>query len=120
MADEKKTDEKKIESAVKKPGLDGPIDDPGEGKVPPHIAKDTLMVKGIDPDTKQRVSVNLPALKYEFGDKAGFAKYKKIAILGGFLDPGLTPVGEAFFPDLSLEGLKPSVREQINKILKEA
>lgn len=112
-------DEKKPEKAVKD-GFTKPIPDPGEGKVPSHINKHTLMVKGIDPDTKERIAVSLAALKYEFGDKPGLAKYKKIAVLGGFLDPGLTPVGEAFFPDLSLEGLKPSVREQINTILKEA
>jgi hypothetical protein len=111
MADDKKPE---------KVGFAKPIADPGEGKVPSHINKHTLMVKGIDPNTKERVSVSLDALKYEFGDKAAMAKYKKIAVLGGFHDPGLTPVGEAFFPDLSLEGLKPATREQINAILKEA
>lgn len=99
-------------------GLDKPIKDPGEGKVPAHIHPDTLMVKGVDPDTRERIAVNLDALKAEFGDKVAMKKYQKIAVAGGFLDPSQSPSGENFYPDLSLEGLKPSTRQEIDKILK--
>lgn len=101
---------------AKKEGFDKPIKDPGDpSKVPAHIHPDTLMVKGIAPDSLERVAINLDALKYEFGDKAGLAKYKKIARAGGFLDPNQS--GHEFFPDLSLDGLKPTVRKEVDAIL---
>src|SRR5687768_1219100 len=109
----------KVERATeKKAGLDKPINDPGNSaKVPTYIHPDTLMVKGIAPDSKERVTVNLDALKYEFGDKRGLTKYKKIARAGGFLDPDQS--GHQFLPDLSLEGLQSSIKQEIEKILKE-
>lgn len=113
MAEEKKTQPKET-----KAGFDKPIEDPGDpAKVPSHIHPETLMVKGIAPDSKERVAINLDALKYEFGDKKGLDKYKKIAVAGGFHDPNQTPAGEQFYPDLSLEGMKPSAREKVNAIL---
>lgn len=113
MADEKKVETK----AAKKEGFDKPIEDPGDpSKIPPYIHPDTLMVKGVDPDTGRRVAVNLAALKYEFGEKKGLDKYTKIARVGGFLDP--TPGGE-FYPDLTIEGIKPSLREKVDAILKQ-
>lgn len=114
-------EEKKIETkAAKKEGFDKPIEDPGDpSKVPAHIHPETLMVKGIAPDSKERVAINLDALKYEFGEKKAMQKYAKIARAGGFLDPNQTPAGEHFYPDLSLDGLKPSVRQEIDNILRQ-
>lgn len=105
--------------AISKPGFDKPIPDPGEGKVPDHIHPETLMAKGIDPDTKQRVSINLAVMKEEFGEKKGTEKYNKIAVAGGFFNPNAEPVGSGFTPDLQLEGMKPSLRAKIDDILKE-
>lgn len=114
-------DEKKpIEKAVKREGFDAPIADPGEGKVPDHINEHTLMVKGFDPHTKERMTVSLAALKHEFGDKLGLAKYKRIAKFGGFFDPGVFSVGDDYAPDLSLEGLAKDVRQRVDAVLKEA
>lgn len=113
-------DETKPAAASKKLGFDKPIDDPGHpSKVPAYIHPETLMVKGIAPDSKERVTVNLDALKYEFGEKKGFEKYRKIALAGGFLDTNQTAAGENFFPDLSLDGLRSSARQDIDRILKE-
>lgn len=109
-------EEKKPEKAADIPGLTKPID--GNGTIPDHIHEDTLMFKGIDPDTKERVSVNLPALKKEFGEKKGMEMYTKIAKLGGFFDPGMEPVGSNFFPDLSLEGMNSDTKTKIDAILK--
>lgn len=106
------------EAKPKLEGLEKPIKDPGEGRVPAHIHEDTLMVKGIDPDTKERIAINLDALKAEFGEKAGVKKYGKIARAGGFFDPNTIPSGENYYPDLSLDGMKPSVRQEVDKILK--
>lgn len=122
MAEDKaKVEKTNDKAAERKPGLDSPIEDPGDpSKVPAHIHPDTLMVKGIAPDSKQRVAINLEALKYEFGEKKGLQLYKKIGQVGGFLDLNSIPVGDSFAPDFSLEGLKKDVREQIDAILKEA
>lgn len=113
-------EEPKEKPAGKKAGFDAPIADPGDSsKLPVYIHPDTLMVKGIAPDSKERVAINLDALRYEFGDKKALEKYKKIARTGGFLDPNQTATGEQFFPDLSLDGLKPAVRQEIDAILKQ-
>lgn len=99
-------------------GFDKPV--AASDNLPAHIHPDTLMAKGIDPETKQRVSVNLAALKAQFGDEKGQEKYSKIAVEGGFFNPGAEPVGSGFAPDLQIEGMKPSLREKIDAILKEA
>lgn len=110
-------DEKK-EAKAKREGFDGPIANPGDpSKLPAHIHPDTLMIKGIAPDSKERVAINLDALKYEFGDKKGFAKYVQIAKAGGFLDPSQS--ADQFYPDLSLEGLKSTVKQEIESILRQ-
>src|SRR5262245_22919019 len=102
------------------PWLSKPID--GSGKIPDHIAEDTLMVKGIDPDTKQRFSIHLPALLKEHGEKKGRDLYIKIAKAGGFLDPNIeSRGGNAFWPDLDLESIGDAkAKADVEKILKEA
>lgn len=99
-----------------KPGFASPIAHTS-GKVPDHIAEDTLMAKGIDPDTKKRVTVNLAALQAEHGEKKGKDLYTKIARAGGFYDPNTEPSGSDFFPDLSLEGMNKDARAKVDAIL---
>lgn len=100
------------------PGLTSPIEAPTSGKVPDHIHEDTLMVKGIDPDTKERVAINLAALKKEHGDKKGLELYTKIAKAGGFLDPAIeSRGGSEYYPDLSLEGMNKDARTKVDAIL---
>jgi hypothetical protein len=100
-----------------KPGFSAPIEMPASGNVPEHIHPDTLMAKGIDPDTKQRVSVNLKTLQVEFGEKKGREMYGKIARAGGFYDPNVEPSGSEFYPDLQLEGLNKDARANVDAIL---
>lgn len=100
-----------------KPGFASPI--PGHGSVPDHVHPETRMAKGIDPETKERISVNLSALKAEFGNEVGFKKYSKIAKAGGFFDPSSEPVGSSFHPDLSLEEMDKDTRAKVDAILNE-
>lgn len=104
--------------AEKAAGFDKPIDHKG-GKLPDHIHPETLMAKGIAPDSKERVSINLAAMKAEFGEVKGKQKYTKIAIAGGFYDPNVEPIGSDYAPDLSLEGMSKEARDKVDAILKE-
>jgi hypothetical protein len=105
MAEEKK--------AADMPGLTKPIDP--TDKIPEHIHEDTLMFKGIDPDTKERIAVNLPALKKEFGEKKALALYGHVARAGKFFDPDREP---EYYPDLSLDGLDSNSKKEVDAILK--
>lgn len=115
---EEKTD-KKAEKTEPKPGFTEPIDS-GTARVPDHIDPETLMAKGIDPDTKEVKTVSLVVLQKQFGEKKGRDKYNKIAIAGGFFDPRSEPVGGSYLPDLSLEGIDSKAREKVDAVLKEA
>lgn len=112
MPEETKPAKKEI-----KPGFASPIS--GSGAVPDHIHPETRMAKGIDPDTKERVSVNLSVLQAEFGKKEGLDKYTKIAKAGGFYDPNTEPTGSSFYPDLQLEGMDKDARAKVDAILTE-
>lgn len=101
-------------------GFTAPIADPGDGQLPEHIHEDTLMAKGIDPDTKQMVTVSLSVMKAKYGEAKGLKLYQKIARAGGFFDPMSEAVGSSYSPDISLEGIDPKVRTRIDAILKEA
>lgn len=112
------------ETVKAKPVADGfsePIPEPGEGKsVPDHIHPDTLMAKGIDPDTREIVSVSLPVLQKKHGEKKGMRLYSKVAKAGGFLDPDMeVNLGSHFYPDLSLDGLSKDARAKVDAILEE-
>lgn len=108
----------KILRAEPKAGFETPIDHKG-GKLPDYIHPETLMAKGIAPDSKERVSINLATLKAEFGDKKGKEKYAKIARAGGFYDPNVEPVGSEYAPDLSLEDMNKETRDKVDAILRE-
>lgn len=100
-------------------GFSGPIVDPGEGKVPDHIHPDTLMAKGVDPDTKEVLAVSLAVLQHQHGEEKGLKLYGRIARAGGFGDPDQEPSGSHYFPDLSLEDLSKDARAKVDKILAE-
>lgn len=87
--------------------------------LPDHVAADTRMAKGIAPDTKEMVTVNLSVLQAQHGKEAGFDRYKCIAVAGGFYDPSSEPTGSSFFPDLSLTGMDKKHRDAVNEILNE-
>ena len=101
-------------------GFSAPIEDPGEGKVPEHIHPDTLMAKGVDPETKETVTVNLAVLQKKHGEKKGRALYDRVARLGGFFNPNEEPQGSNFAPDLQLEGVDKKLRGELDAILNEA
>lgn len=86
------------------------------GKIPEHIAEDTLMAKGFDEEGKV-VTVSLSVLKKLHGEKKGAEMYRKIAIAGGFFDPNTEPVGSNYAPDLSLEGMEKTARAKVDAIL---
>lgn len=110
-------DQKPSKPAKVNDGFTAPIDDPGEGKVPEHIHPDTLMAKGVDPDTKERVAISLAVLKKEHGEKKAKVMYRKIAVAGGFFDPNVEPMGSDFAPDLSLDGMNKEARAKVDAIL---
>lgn len=109
-----------ITSAPKAGAVTG-IDKPFTGKDVNRdgIDDETGFFLGVSPDNNQRITVNLAAMKAQFGDKAGFDKYKRIAVAGRFFNPDAEPVGSDFFPDLQLEGMKSSIREKVDAILNE-
>lgn len=100
-----------------KPGFAKPIERPPSGKLPDHIHEDTLMAKGFDPDTKERVAVNVGVLKVEFGEKKGRELYGQIARLGGFLDPDTELATFNEPPDLDLSGLDNATRAKVDALL---
>lgn len=106
------------EKAKKLEGFDAPVK-AVEGKpLPDHISEHTLMAKGIDPDTKARLTISLATLKVEHGDEKGEKLYNKAAVAGGFLDPAIeSRGGSAYFPDLSLDGLSPEARKRVDAVL---
>lgn len=100
-------------------GFSAPIADPGDGKVPDHIHPDTLMAKGIDPDTGELLTVSLAVLQKQHGKDKGLKLYGRIARAGGFGDPNSEPSGSVYFPDLSLEGMDKAARTKVEAILNE-
>lgn len=112
------TDAEKITKPEKVAGFDAPV--PRSTKsLPDHIAADTRMAKGIAPDTKEIVTVNLSVLQAQHGKEEGLARYKRIAVAGGFYDPNSEPSGSDFYPDLSLTGMDKKHRDAVNEILNE-
>lgn len=110
-------DESKPDKAETKPGFNAPIK-VGE-KLPDYVAEDTRMAKGVAPDSKEIISLNLGVLQAKHGKKEGLDRYTRIAKAGGFYDPSTEPVGSTFFPDLQLEGMSKAAREAVDAILNE-
>jgi|SRR5215831_6370567 len=113
MADETQTPSK---SAKANDGFSGPIPDPGDGQVPDHIHPDTLMAKGIDPDTRETVAASLAVLVHQHGPEKGRKIYNKLAKIGGFFNPDQQAYDYA--PDLQFEGLAADKRKELEGILK--
>lgn len=89
-----------------------------EGKLPEGVDEETRLFHGVDPETKERVSVTLEGLKAEFGDKEGEAKYLKIASVGGgavFFNPSFEAT--SYRPPLGISGLKGKNKTQVEAIL---
>lgn len=98
-------------------GFNAPIKFDGEKNIPAHIHPDTLMARGVDPDTKELVTINLSVLQHQHGPEKGLALYKRVAKVGKFFDPNAEPAGSEFYPDLQLEGMAPDVRANVDAIL---
>lgn len=112
------TEADKITKPEKVAGFDSPL--PRSVKsLPDHIAADTRMAKGIAPDSKEIITVNLSVLQAQHGKEAGLDRYKRIAVAGGFYDPNSEPSGSDFYPDLSLTGMDKKHRDAVNEILNE-
>jgi len=100
---------------AKADGFNGPIPDPGDGQVPDHIHPETLMAKGIDPDTRETVAASLAVLVHKHGEEKGRQVYRKVAKVGGFFNPDQQAYDYA--PDLQLEGLDPEKRKAVDAVL---
>ena len=90
------------------------------GKLPEGVDAETRLFHGVDPETKERVSVSLEGLKAEFGDKVGEQKYMKIAGLAGgsvFFNPAAEATD--YRPPLGISGLKGKNAEAVAAILAE-
>jgi hypothetical protein len=112
MADKDTAPTKKLE------GFDVPVKQVEGKPLPAHVSEHTLMAKGIDPDTKERLTISLDALKAEFGEEKAAKIYSKAAVAGGFLNPDIESRGGShYFPDLSLDGMNPEARKRVDAIL---
>lgn len=100
-------------------GFDAPLPKSHKGALPDHVHPETRMAKGVAPDSKETVTVNLQALQAKHGKKEGLDRYARIARAGGFYDPSTEPVGSSFFPDLQLEGMDKDRRAEVDAILNE-
>lgn len=106
-----------LKGANVRDGFTGPIKFDGEQNIPAHIHPDTLMAKGVDPGTKELITVNLLVLQHQHGPEKGLELYKRVARVGKFFDPNSEPAGSDFYPDLQLEGMASDVRANVDAIL---
>lgn len=83
-----------------------------EAKAIDGVDEETRLFHGIDPETKERVSVTFEGLKAEFGDKEGERKYLEIAgIAGGSVFFNAKAEATNFRPPLGISGLSASLAE---------
>lgn len=89
------------------------------GDLPEGVDEETRLFHGIDPETKERVSVTLEGLKAEFGDVLGEKKYMDIAgIAGGSVFFNAKAEATSYRPALGIAGVtKPEHQKQIAEIL---
>lgn len=83
-----------------------------EAKAIDGVDEETRLFHGIDPETRERVSVTIEGLKAEFGDKEGDRKYVEIAgIAGGsvFFNPRTEATD--FRPPLGISALHRSLKD---------
>lgn len=105
----------KPKSSAKVTGLHSPFP---EGELPEGVDAETRLFHGIDPDTKERVTVTLEGLKAEFGAAAGEGKYLAIAGVGGgavFFNPKFEATN--FRPPLGISNLKDDHKQAVAAIL---
>ena len=74
---------------------------------------------GVDPDTGERVTVTLDALKSEFGAKRGADMYRRVAEVAGGGAALLPESVEQYPRDIGLTGADKSIIERVNAILTE-
>ena len=86
--------------------------------IPEGVDRETMLFQGVDPETKERVTVTLDGLKAEFGDELGEKKYLAIAGIGGgsqFFHPGTE--ASTYRPPLGIFQLNEQFRKQVDAIL---
>lgn len=106
----------KTKSASQVTGLHVPF--ATSAKIPEGVDEETRLFHGVDPESKERVSVTLEGLQAEFGAKAGEAKYLEIAGIGGgsvFFNPKAEAT--TFRPPLGIGNLKGKHAEKVAEIL---
>jgi hypothetical protein len=87
-------------------------------KLPEGVDEETRLFHGVDPETKERVSVTLEGLKAEFGDKLGEEKYLKIAgMAGGSVFFNAKAEATSYRPSLGISGLKGKHKAEAEAIL---
>jgi hypothetical protein len=70
---------------------------------------------GVHPETGERVTVTLGALKKEFGAKKGEEMYRSIA--GVTQTVGMFDSLEQYAPDIQIAGMSPEIQFKVNEIL---
>lgn len=98
-------------------GIDKPFS-AKEAKETEGVDSETGLFDGVDPDTKERVSVSVEGLKAEFGDELGEKKYLEIAgVNGGSVF--FNPYAEAtsYRPPLGISKVPDDVKPKIAAIL---
>lgn len=102
-------------SPLKTPGIIVGIDKEfslKDAKAKDGVDEDTRLFHGIDPETKERVSVTIEGLKAEFGDKEGERKYVEIAgIAGGSIFFQPRTEATSFRPPLGIYTLRRSLKD---------
>jgi hypothetical protein len=107
---------KPVPTPAKVKGVDIPFE---PGKHPEEgVDEETLLFHGIDPETKERVSVTIEGLKAEFGPELGEKKYVQIAGVGHgaiFFNPKQEATN--YRPPLGIGDLEGKYKAEVAKIL---
>lgn len=91
----------------------------GKGKAAQRLGFDDKgnAYPGVNPETGERVNVNLDALKSEFGPKRGEEMFLKVAAVAGGGNPSLTLRAADYPGGIGLVGADKAVVERVNEIL---
>jgi len=85
-------------------GLHTPFESSAE--LPAGVDEETRLFHGVDPETKERLTVTFEGLAAEFGPEVGAKKYAEIAGIGGgsvFFNPKFEATN--YHPPLGISGL---------------
>lgn len=119
-ADAKKAAASALTQREKGTGIDKPFSKK-EAKEIDGVDEETRLFHGIDPETKERVSVTLEGLQAEFGKEEGERKYLAIAgIAGGSVFFNAKAEATNFRPPLGISGLSASLEELQERLGQEA